>query len=726
MAEPARSSKGKGAKRGGKPPRTRKQKVLRFFKWALIGVLSLALVGGIGVGVLYATTSIPDPNADFETNTTTLYYSDGKTVLGQLSIQNRQSIPYSQMPQSIKDAVVSAENRTFWTDPGISFTGILRAAWGLVTNKEITGGGSTITQQYIKILYLTSKQTFDRKAKEITLAVKLSNERSKEEILEGYLNTIYFGRGAYGIQAAAHAYFNTTADKLTVQQSAVLASVLNAPAYFDPDGGAANVKRLTERYHYVLDGMVEAGQLTAAERATYDTLPKFPDVPVDSTYGGPEGFLIKMVEAELSAAGMSDAQVQGGGLKIITTFNKTDQDAAVKAAQAATAKAAKEAGKSASGLHAAIASVDTSNGEVLALYGGADYVKNSRNWATTARATASTFKAFATIAALRGGFTLTSQFRGNQFTPNGDSTSVRNASGTNYGTVSLKKAVTYSINTAFVDMTQQLPNGPAAVIKAANDAGVPTGVGWDENNRIALGTAEASPLAMANAFATFANDGTYNAAHVVKQVQDSSGTVVYKPKVDTNNAISVQDARTVTQAMETVVEDGSGATVDTSGHTAAGKTGTGAVTNKTVTSWLVAYTKQISTAVMFVAGDDGNGNLDNYRTPGDAWFYSSGYPASTWSQYMSTAMKNLPNEEFTGPTSSSATRRATGQVETRQATTAAPTQTRVATAQPTRPTQTQSTPQETQPTVEPSKVEPSVKPTQSEPSVAPPSPTSTG
>lgn len=658
------ATRGKDSKKSGtsgktKTPRTTRQKVGAFFKWALIGVLSLVLIGVAGMGVLYVTTDIPDPNADFQTNTTTLYYDDGTTVLGTLSVQNRQSIDYSEMPQTIKDAVISAENRDFWTDPGISVTGIMRAVWGIVTNQEITGGGSTITQQYIKTLYLTSEQTFNRKIKEIILAVKLNNERSKEQILEGYLNTIYFGRGAYGIEAAAHAYFNVSAKDLTVQQSAVLASVLNAPAYFDPNGGDKNVQRLTERYHYVLDGMVEMGNLSETERATYEKLPEFPKIPADSTYGGPEGFLIKMVESELSAAGLSDAQVRGGGLKIVTTFNKQAQDAAVKSAEDAVKKAASESGKPTSGLHAAVASVNTSNGEVLALYGGEDYVANSRNWATTARPTASTFKAFATVAALRGGFTLNSLFRGNTFTPNGDSTEIRNASGTNYGTVTLRQAVTDSINTAFVDMTQQLENGPSSVITAANDAGVTSGAGWDENNRIALGTAEASPLAMANAYATFANDGTYNATHVVRDVQDVSGASIYTPNVDTKNAISVNDARTVTEAMQSVVEDGTGTSIDTSGHVAAGKTGTGAVTDKTVSSWLVAYTKQISTAVMFVAGDDGNGDLDDYRTPGTAWFYSSGYPADVWSDFMAVAMKNLPEEEFAEPTTSTPTRRST-------------------------------------------------------------------
>lgn len=646
MDERTSGSKPARAK-GPKKKLTPKQKVLAGLKWATIGLLSLILIATVGVGVLYMTTEIPNPKEDFQTNTTTIYYRDGTTELGTLAIQNRQSIPYAEMPDTIKNAVISAENREFWTDPGISPAGIMRAVWSILNGGDMVGG-STITQQYIKIMYLTSERTFTRKINELILAVKLNNERTKEEILEGYLNTIYFGRGAYGIEAAAHAYFNVPASQLSYAQASVLASVLNAPAYFDPKGGADNINRLTERYNYVLDGLAEMGKITASERDQLkQKLPTFPQIPVDSRYGGPKGFLIRMVQDELLAAGMSEAQIAGGGLKIITTFDKKSQDAIVETAQKYTNLAAKNSNKPAAGLHAAMASVETTTGEVLAIYGGPDYVKNSRNWARTDRPTASVFKAFALIAALRGGFTLNDTFNGNTFTPRGDGVPVRNAGGAQYGSgVTLRRAVTDSINTAFVDMTQQLPNGPEEIIKAANDAGVPKGAGWDANNRIALGTAESSPLEMAAGFATFAADGVYTTPHVVREVHDTSGNVVWKAAPERKQAISQDHARLANAAMRTVVEDGTGSSIDTGGYTAAGKTGTGAVERKTVSSWLVAYTKQISTAVMFVAGDDGAGNLDDYKAPGDAWFYSSRYPVRAWSEYMKVAMEGRPNESF--------------------------------------------------------------------------------
>ena len=374
----------------------------------VIGILTaLGLVAGVAiVAIGYSTTKLPDPNADFNTATSFVYYNDGKSQLGTFAIQNRQPLAYKDMPDNMTEAIVAAENRTFWTDKGISIRGMARAAWVIARGGTLQGG-STITQQYIKILYLNSGQTLSRKFKELFLAYKINNELSKEQILEGYLNTIYFGRGAYGIQAASKAYFDKNAKNLTVPEAAVLASVVNNPSLFDPGVSEDNIPRLTERYHYVLSSMAEMGYISYDEAAKYAAaLPKFPDVPTNERYGGPKGFLLKMVERELTAAGFDAGQISGGGLQITTTFDKKSQDAAVKSAQKYTKQAADAAGKKASKLHAAIASVEVGTGGVLAIYGGPDYIKNSRNWATTPRPTASTFKAYAVAAGLKDGFSL--------------------------------------------------------------------------------------------------------------------------------------------------------------------------------------------------------------------------------------------------------------------------------------------------------------------------------
>jgi len=653
---PARAASTPDARtaKGGKdvkPPKPRWQRrLVATLKVLAIGVLVVALLGIGVVAVAYQRTNFPDPNAAFMTNKSNVYYNDGTTVLGSFAEQNRTSIAYSEMPQSIKDAVVAAENRSFWTDKGISPTGIVRSLYEIARGRNLQGA-STITQQYIKILYLTSDQTATRKFTEVLLAIKMGRSMPKEQILGGYLNTIYFGRGAYGIQAASRAYFNVDAKDLTLQQSAALGAILNNPSLYDPSDGDKNVARLTARYAYVLDGMVQMKTITQAEADAASALPVFPDVPKSSRYGGPKGFLLKMVEAELTADGFDAATISGGGLQVTTTFDEKAQAAAVASAQKYTQAAATgaKAKQDPAQLHAAIASVAVGTGEVLALYGGPDYVANSRNWGTTDRPAASTFKAYAVIAGLRNGFSLRSTFNGNTFTPKGDTATIRNEFNTQYGTVSLVKATADSINTAFVDLTQQIPNGPAQIIKAANDAGVPSAAGWDANNRIPLGTAEVSPLDQATGYATIANGGTYVPTHVVKEVKDSTGKVIFTAQPASQPNIDPNVAKDTTFALENVVNEGTGAKVSSLGRQIAGKTGTADVNGHIVSSWFIGYTKQISTAVMFVAGDGGNASLDPYARQGDSAFFGGTYPALTWLDYMKVATNGQPKLTFDPP-----------------------------------------------------------------------------
>ncbi|MES7631927.1 transglycosylase domain-containing protein [Cutibacterium acnes] len=650
--KPARASKrhapatGSGAGRArraaGRP--SRHPRLGKFLRGLVIAILSLVLIAVVGVFVAYERTELPDPNRDFQTNTSFIYYRDGSR-LGSFSVQNRQSIPYETMPKTLRDAVVSAENRTFWSDPGISVKGMTRAAWAIARGGEMQGG-STITQQYIKVLYLSQERTMGRKFKELLLAVKTGKEVSKKDILAGYL-----GRGAYGVQAAARAFFYTDASKLTLSQSAVLAAVLNSPSNFDPSGGVGARERLLQRYRYVLDGMLEAGNITQAQHdEAYRQLPKFPKVPDYNRWAGTDGYLMKLVYDELIARGFSDQQIKGGGLKVTTTLDRKDEQAAVAAGQ----KYKKIAGRNAvpegaKNLHPALASVDVSSGGVLALYGGDDYISNTRDWALTARPAASTFKTYAAIAGMRHGFSLRSRLEGNAFTPDGDSTEVHNENDRNYGTVSLRQAIAKSINTAFVDMVSRIKNGPRAVVQAATDAGLSQGTGWDLNNRIALGTAEVSPLAQAGGYATIANDGKRVTPHIVDKVVDQSGKVLYQAPTPSKQTIEADISHDVSYALQSVVEEGTGRIVAGFDHHVAGKTGTSGVGHGVTSAWFVAYTKQISTAVMFVAGDSGNENLDRYAREGATGFHGGDYPARTWLDYMQTAMKGIPNKSFAAP-----------------------------------------------------------------------------
>lgn len=656
---PARMKASGKARRTGKKKRGRVGRILKGVTIFALAVMLVVTLAGIW---FYQTTKMPDPNAEFTTQTTTLYFNDGTTELGQLSVQNRTVLSYEEMPQVVKDAVVAAEDRTFWTNSGIDIKGMLRAFYRIARGDDIQGG-STITQQYIKILYLTSDQTVSRKLRELVLANKLNKDESKEDVLEGYLNTIYFGRSAYGIEAAAEAYFGIHASELSVAQAVVLAAVINSPSYFDPYQDPEAEVRLLERYNYILDGMRDSMHTITEEdyQANYNTLPAINDPVIENVYGGPGGFLIQMATDELRAAGFTDDQIQGGGLQITTTFDPILQQAAIDAAQATVAEAVENARPLADGsqpsaedLHVGLASIDNNTGEVLALYGGPDYLTNSINWATTPRFAASTFKVYGIIAGLRNGFGLTSMFQGSTFTPTGDDVPVSNDSNAQYPPMDLRQATVYSANTAFVDLITRIPNGYAALVKAANDAGVPENGTWEQQgNRLVLGGGEVSALDNAGGFATLATAGHRLPHHVVREVIDPSGNVVYSADVTGTQAIENAVARDTTSALTGVPVGSSQNAVH--GCQVAAKTGTegvmvgqeGIAETVTRAGWMVGYTRQITTAVLMVAGESGLENLDVYAPGGT--FYGATYPTDVWDAYMTAAMAGRPCQNFDPP-----------------------------------------------------------------------------
>jgi membrane peptidoglycan carboxypeptidase len=621
-------------------------------KWGSITFLVLILLSAAGVYAVYRSIDIPDPNEDFEAQTSTVYYSDGKHVLGQFALQNRESIPLSEMPQSIQNAVISAEDRSFETNSGIDFKGIIRAAWTNLRSDSVAQGASTITQQYVKVLYLTQEQTWKRKIKEAFLAAKLSNELSKDEILEGYLNTIYFGRGAYGIQAASQAYFDKDAKDLTVPESAVLASVLNSPSALDPEGGKDAREALLARYQYVLDGMVSMGNLDEAQAAKFrDHLPKFPKVKEINKYGGQKGYLMTLVENQLKAEGFTDEEIKGGGLKVVTTFDWNKERDANQTIKAIRPKDRPQ-------LHIALASVEPGTGAVRALIGGKNYLQSQINWATTGGQPGSSFKPFALAAGLEDGFTLTSSFDGNSpYTyPNGET--VRNEgesfgvpSGLSYGTVSLTTATADSINTAYADLTVQMgDNGPQKVIDAAAKAGIPRDApGLEANLGVALGSATISPLDMANAYGTFAAEGEHSDWYIIEKVSDQNG-LRYQHREKQDQAFSKAIASNVTYALEQVVQTGTGTNALALGRPAAGKTGTATAVQKDGTqhvssSWFVGYTPQLSTAVMYVRGQGNEPLDDGYLDP----FFGGTFPTQTWAAYMKKALEGEPVKDFPDP-----------------------------------------------------------------------------
>lgn len=676
----------------------------------LVVLIAFVLVCVGAFFVAYEATTIPDPNAAFQAQSTYVYYADGTTQIGTFATQNRQSVPLNEVAQPVQDAVVAAEDRSFWTNKGIDLKSIMRSVFNDAQGGA-TQGGSTITMQYVKILYLNQAQTITRKIKQIFLALKIQKQESKAQILEGYLNTIYFGRGAYGIQAAAQAYFGTSANNLTVAQSALLAAEINQPSYLDPTGTDTQKAALLGRYQYVLDGMVKMGTLDpATEEPIYAKLPDVVAQAAVDVYGGQKGFALSMVKQQLLKLGFTEAQIYGSGLRVTTTLNQQAMDASETAV---TQNAPKDkSGKPLPQLHVGTASIDVKSGALLGFYAGQDFLTSQYNWATAPNPPGSVFKVPALAMALSNGWSLKNTFDGNSplkvpgvpggIQNEGEASGVRN--GTSYGrNVTLLEGLRESINTVFVDMTMSTPDGANKIKDMAVAMGVPAdapGLVSDNGGRtktapatISLGSVSVSPVDIANTYATVANGGMAHPWYMVSKVTDSTGKVLWTHQNKQTQAMSQQVAADVSYAMQNVVKSGTGRNALALGRPAAGKTGTATSANNqdVITSWFAGFTPQVATAVMYLRTDPKSGGsylpLNGYMPS----YFGADYPTRTWTAVMKGVLQGTSTQQFSGAGNVPATNNSNGhQVYTPPTRTATPT-----------PTPTQETPTPT-PTPTPS------------------------
>ncbi len=607
----------------------------------------LAGFGFVAGATLFAfawfTVSIPDPNAYVNSQSTIIQYSNGSEI-GRIGTQNRQVLPLAKIPLRLRYAVMAAEDRNFYSNRAFSATGIARALLNNLKSGSLNGeGGSTITQQYAKTAFLTPSRTVQRKIKELVISLKLENALTKDQILENYLNTIYFGRGAYGVQTAAQQYFNRNANQLTISQSAIVASILRSPGLYDPFYGdkeqkARNKARLEARFTYVINGMLDKKWITEAE-AKAAKMPMIAPRTTSGQLSGPKGYIIDAVQKELSKLGFTQDQLLVGGYVIKTTLDQRAQQSAVDAVNKFTPSPAP------SNLHTALVAIRPGTGEVVAMYGGKDYVVRQLNDATQSIALAgSTFKPFAIIAGLEAGIPLTSMWNGDSpqtFDDLGKPYLVSNYGDEGWGQIDLLTATQHSVNTVFVPLG--IKAGMDKVVDAARRAGIPESVAMIATPSVVLGVASPHVIDVANSYATFAAQGVYSKPYMVTQVIGPNKGVFYEGKPQTQEVFSKDVMADLTHSLKSVVNGGTGGAALALGRPAAGKTGT---SQSNASAWFSAYTPQLAASVALFR-DSASESLNGI---GGLTSVTGGtFPAKIWTAFMKGALKGEPVMSFPAP-----------------------------------------------------------------------------
>ena len=609
----------------------------RLFIRAAIFLGGFGFVAGSTLfAIAYFTVSIPDPNAYVNSQATIIQYSNGEEI-GRIGAQNRTIVSLTKIPLHLREAVMAAEDRDFYTNKAFSPVGILRALKNNLLGGSLQGG-STITQQYAKTAFLTSERTIQRKIKELVIAIKLENQLSKDEILENYLNTIYFGRGSYGVQTASQQYFNRTVDQLSVSQAVVLASILRSPGLYDPAFNKDNRPRLESRFAYVVNGMVEKGWLTEKEGAKL----KIPYITPRATSGslsGPKGHIIEAVRKDLIKFGFAEDEIMVGGLVVKTTLVQQAQQAAVDAVNK------QSPAKAPDNLHIGLVAIRPGTGEIVAMYGGKDYVERQLNDATQSIALAgSTFKPFAFIAALEQGIPLTSMWNGDSpqtFDDAGKPYVVSNYGNEGWGQTSMLNAMAHSINTVFVPLGIRV--GPDNVVDAARRAGIPESVAMMPTPSVVLGAASPHVIDVANAYATFAANGIYAKPYLISQVLGANKGVLYEGKPQTQEVFAADVIADLTYSLTKVVTSGTGSAALKLGRPAAGKTGT---SQSNASAWFSAYTPQLAASVALFR-DNASQSLNGIG--GLTSLTGGTFPARIWAAFMKVALKGEPVLNFPAP-----------------------------------------------------------------------------
>ncbi|HTV74334.1 MAG TPA: PBP1A family penicillin-binding protein [Candidatus Acidoferrales bacterium] len=617
--------------------RRQRRRVTAFFLRLLVAILVVTVFAPLGIiaGVIYAySRDLPDINkmADFQPLRSTQVYARDGTLLASLYRENRIWVPLDHVPNVVRNAFIATEDARFYVHHGIDLGGIARAAWADYHHEQLQGA-STITQQLARALFLSDEVSISRKIQEALLAMEIERFYTKDEILERYLNLIYLGSGAYGVQAASHTYFGTDVANLTLAQAAILAGLPAAPSDYSP---YVSFDRAKARQAHVLDRMVAAGFITQeqADQAKVAPLHLIGERPVGLT-GYRYPYFTTYV-AHLLEEQFGEKAVYEGGLEVDTTLDPRLQQLAEEAVNWGVGRAAIEG---INAHQAALVAIRPSTGEILAMVGGAGgfSLTNQFNRAWQARRQpGSSFKAYVYTAAIDSGMTPTTTIDDSPVSyPMGDGTmwSPHDDDNRYFGPITLRYALAQSRNVVAVKLAEQL--GVDRIIEYARRMGVQEPL--DADLSLAIGTSVVTPLDQAAGYATLANQGIHIDPSPLRVVKDSFGSLIVDNRFPVQTeVVSAGTAYIVTTMLESVIQEGTGYPNAVIDRPAAGKTGT---TSDYRDAWFVGYTPDLVTAVWL-------GN-DDYSKMNES--YGGNIPARIWARFMKAALANTPKHDFVYP-----------------------------------------------------------------------------
>lgn len=633
-----------------RPGRTGWRRWMPSWRQWLGGVSASVGLSALLLGVAYAATDIPDNLNTYATQQDNVYFWADGTPMARTGWVQRQAMPLKDIPEDVRWAVLAAENASFYSDSGISVKGISRALFRTVGQGD-TQGGSTITQQYVKNVYLNQNQTISRKFTEAMIALKLDNRMSKDDILEGYLNTSWFGRGCYGIQRAAQAYYGKDVSELDAGEGAFLASLLKGAGLYDPTLSSANRARAVERWSWTLDRMVDIGRLTKAERATYTKFPEpLKSNPLYDT-GEQTDYLVEVAsQYAKKAGGISDKDFDLGGYQVYTTFDRARERKLADSVAKARKRALKGDPTAAKTAHYGAASV-TADGRILAVYGGPDHRTQGYNESNSTTVPAgSAFLPFVYAAGLEHGVhksrydeatrvTGESLYDGDDDVPvttpegpywdrSGKKVAASNDGDRSYGQISLHRALELSVNTPFMQLG--MDTGLDNVRTTAEAAGLlPASIG-PQVPALSTGTSTPSAIRMAGGYTTFIAGGRRTEPYSVRKVtRNGAGLALATPTL--TRAIGADVAEEVTSALTDAFRAAHPTVAASADGTVAGKAGS---TPDDTASWYVGTHKFVSTAVV-VYRIDLTKSLEPLPLKGLAGTADDSVPYGIWSGAMS-------------------------------------------------------------------------------------------